>query len=74
MRDYALAILAVFIGFSALTLSMACYNNSISAQKIENIKQLNSFKEDLNMEITILETRKNYKEIERLVDSMNNIK
>jgi len=74
MRDFAVTILAVFIGFSFLTLSIAYYNNSASAQKIENIKELNRFKENLNMEITVLETRKNYKEVERLVDSMNNIK
>ena len=62
MKNYAISVLAIFIGFSMLTLSIAYYENSKSAQKIENIEKLYGLK-------TTLQQNKDRREIQDLVDS-----
>lgn len=74
MRDYAISVLAVFIGFSMLTLSMAYYENSKSAQKIENIEKLYELKTTLQQNKDRREIQDFIDSTEVMIDSLNNIK
>lgn len=66
--------LAVLGGFALLTFSMAYYENSKSAQKIENIKSLYDLKTTLERRKDSQDTQQWIDSTQVLIDSMNNIK
>lgn len=73
MRNYAISVLAIFIGFSILTLSMAYYENSKSAQKIENIEKLYKLKTELQQNKERREIQDLIDSTQIMIDSLNNI-
>lgn len=73
MRDIALYILAVLVGLSILTVSMAYYENSKLAQKVESIEKLNNLKRSLELDLSIDETKVFIINTQRSIDSINSI-
>ena len=73
MRNYAISVLAIFIGFSILTLCMAYYENSKSAQKIENIEKLYKLKTELQQNKERREIQDLIDSTQIMIDSLNNI-
>lgn len=66
-------ILMGLIGVSVLVLSIGFYQNNESAQKIENIEKLYRIKKDQELERDFLQTKKNIREIEVMMDSINKL-
>lgn len=75
MNDIIKYVLSVFISFGFLTLCAGYYENSKSAQEIENLERLYRLKTDLQNNKDAQETEKFIEDIERRIDSINkNIK
>ncbi|HSE99833.1 MAG TPA: hypothetical protein VLA48_02965 [Nitrososphaeraceae archaeon] len=67
-------ITVIICGCALLIFSISSYENSKSAQKIENIDKLYRLKTELEKVKSMQETDSLIKDTERLIDSMNNIK
>lgn len=67
-------IAMLFIGASVLTCAVSYYENSAAENKIKNMETLVFTRDYLNTRISVQESHLMLQEVEKHIDSLNNIK